>query len=179
MDLSVLWCLGPDFDKQTVFNLLGDSNYIESALAQPTTPNWWASSPSQWNNASMQEAPIYTPRSVMSELGPQSPTSGATKRPFSDLSNRTTSEKNKDLYFMLKFIFLFLLVGRPFTGNQPPPPKLEFSTPVRSLTPDLYSRVSSSIKRSRVAPTLISSSYETPPPPQPMPSMTSTIDSAE
>jgi hypothetical protein len=82
-----------------------------------------------------------------------------------------------------KFIFCFyLLVGRPFTGNQPPP-KLEFSTPVRSLTPDLFSRVPSSIKRSRVAPALVSSSnsssYETPSPPQPLSSVMSTVDSAE
>ena len=93
MDLSVLWCLGPDFDNQTVFNLLSDSNYAESGLAQPTTPNWWMPSPSQWNNSSMQELPVYTPLSVMSELGPQSPTSGATKRPFSDVSNRTIGKK--------------------------------------------------------------------------------------
>ncbi|CAF4936313.1 unnamed protein product, partial [Rotaria sp. Silwood2] len=87
--------------------------------------------------SSMHEPPIYTPRSVMSELGPQSPTSSATKRPFSDVSNRTT-------------------IGRSFTGNQPTT-KLEFSTPVRSLTPDLYSRVPSSIKRSRITPALASS----------------------
>ncbi|CAF1213712.1 unnamed protein product [Adineta steineri] len=161
MDLSVLWCLGPDFDKQTVFNLLGDNNYVESGFAQPTTPNWWTPNSSQWNNSLMQEAPIYTPRSVMSELGgPQSPTTSAAKRPFSDVTNRT--------------------MGRSFNNNQPPPPKLEFSTPIRSLTPDLYNRLPSSIKRSRVTPTLNSSNYETPsPPPQQMPSGGSTVDSAE
>jgi hypothetical protein len=93
MDPSVLWCLGPDFDKQTVLSLLGDSNYSDSAFMQPTTPTWWMSSPSQWNTSTMHEPPAYTPRSVMSELGPQSPTNGATKRPFSDLSNRTTSKR--------------------------------------------------------------------------------------
>jgi hypothetical protein len=93
MDLSVLWCLGPDFDKQTVFSLLSDSNYVESGWPQPPTPNWLMSSPSKWNNSLMQEAPIYTPRSVVSELGPHSPTSAATKRPFSDVSNRTSSKK--------------------------------------------------------------------------------------
>jgi hypothetical protein len=92
MDPSVLWCLGPDFDKQTVLSLLGDSNYIDSCFMQPTTPTWGMSSPSQWNTSSMHEPPVYTPRSVMSELGPQSPTSGATKRPFSDVSNRATSK---------------------------------------------------------------------------------------
>jgi hypothetical protein len=91
MDMSVLWCLGPDFDKQTVYSLLGDCNYVESGWPQPTTPNWLMSSPSQWSNSLMQEATIYTPRSVISELGPQSPTSGATKRPFSDVSNRSSS----------------------------------------------------------------------------------------
>lgn len=71
------------------------------------------------------------------------------------------------------------IVGRPFTNNQPAT-KLEFSTPVRSLTPDLYNRVPSSIKRSRMTPALASSStYETPPPPAPLPSAASTIDSAE
>jgi len=183
MDLSVLWCLGPDFDKQTVVSLLSDSNYVESGWPQPPTPNWLMSSPSQWNNSLMQEAPIYTPRSVISELEPQSPTSGATKRPFSDVSNRISGKKEMIYYSFLKTFFccFFLLAGRSFTGGNPPPPKLEFSTPVRSLTPDLYSRVTSSIKRSRVAPTLVSSSssYETPPPPQPLPSITSTLDSAE
>ena len=96
MDPSVLWCLGPDFDKQTVLSLLGDSSYVDSAFMQPTTPTWWMSSPSQWNTSTMHEPPAYTPRSVMSELGPQSPTNGATKRPFSDLSNRTTSKRALD-----------------------------------------------------------------------------------
>ncbi|CAF1082426.1 unnamed protein product [Rotaria sordida] len=158
MDPSVLWCLGPDFDKQTVLSLLGDNNSIDSGFMQPTTPTWWMSSPSQWNISSMHEPPIYTPRSVMSELGPQSPTNCATKRPFSDVSNRTT-------------------IGRSFAGNQPTT-KLEFSTPIRSLTPDLYSRVPSSIKRSRIAPAFTSSSlYETPP--APLPPTGSTVDSAE
>lgn len=92
MDPSVLWCLGPDFDKQTVLSLLGDNNSLDSGFMQPSTPTWWMSSPSQWNMTSMQEPPIYTPRSVMSELGPQSPSSGSTKRPFSDVTNRTTSK---------------------------------------------------------------------------------------
>ena len=91
MDPSVLWCLGPDFDRQTVLSLLGDSNYVDSNSMQPTTPTW-CTSLSQWNMMGLHEAPIYTPRSVMSELGPQSPTSGATKRPFSDVSNRTTGQ---------------------------------------------------------------------------------------
>ncbi|CAF0962354.1 unnamed protein product [Rotaria sp. Silwood1] len=160
MDPSVLWCLGPDFDKQTVLSLLSDNNSIDSGFMQPTTPTWWMSSPSQWNISSIHEPPIYTPRSVMSELGPQSPTNSATKRPFSDVSNRTT-------------------IGRSFASNQPTT-KLEFSTPVRSLTPDLYSRVPSSIKRSRITPALTSSSlYETPPPPAPLPPVGSTVDSAE
>jgi hypothetical protein len=51
------------------------------------------SSPSKWNNSLIQEAPIYTPRSVVSELGPQSPTSSAIKRPFSDVSNRVSGTK--------------------------------------------------------------------------------------
>jgi hypothetical protein len=109
MDLSVIWCLGPDFDKQTVFNLLSDSNYVESGWTQPTTPNWWMSSPAQWNNVLMQEAPIYTPRSVMSELGPQSPICSATKRPFSDVSNRSTSKTNSDFK---KIYLLFLFISR-------------------------------------------------------------------
>ncbi|CAF1011563.1 unnamed protein product [Adineta steineri] len=162
MDPSVLWCLGPDFDKQTVLSLLCDNNSMDTAFMQPTTPTWWMSSPSQWNTSSMHEPPIYTPRSVMSELGPQSPTNGAaTKRPFSDVTNRTTN-------------------GRSFTNNNNHPiNKLEFSTPVRSATPDLYSRVpSSSIKRSRITPAL-ASTYETPPPPAPFPSNTTNIDSAE
>ncbi len=47
---------------------------------------------------------------------------------------------------------------------------------MRSLTPDLYNRVSSSIKRSRITPAFTSAStYETPPPQ----SVASTIDSAE
>ncbi len=71
---------------------------------------------------------------------------------------------------------MFLIVGRSFNGNHPPPPKLEFSTPVRSLTPDLYNRVPSSIKRSRITAAFgSSSSYETPPPPAPLAS----ADSAE
>jgi hypothetical protein len=98
MDLSVIWSLGPDFDKQTVYNLLSDSNYVESGWPQPPTPNWLMSSPSQWSNSLMHEAPIYTPRSVVSELGPQSPTSAATKRPFSDVSNRTSSKKRSFIY---------------------------------------------------------------------------------
>ena len=94
MDLSVLWCLGPDFDKQTVLSLLGDHQYPDSIFMQPTTPTWLMSSPSQWNISSMHEPPVYTPRSVMSELGgPQSPNSGANKRPFSDVSNRATCKK--------------------------------------------------------------------------------------
>lgn len=57
---------------------------------------------------------------------------------------------------------------------------LEFSTPVRSMTPDVHSRVPSSIKRSRMTPALASSStYETPPPQPPLPSAASNIDSAE
>ena len=92
MDMSVLWCLGPDFDKQTVCSLLSDCNYVESGWPQPPTPNWLMSSPSQWSNSLMQEAPIYTPRSVVSELGPQSPTSASSKRPLSDVSNRSSGE---------------------------------------------------------------------------------------
>ncbi len=92
MDMSVLWCLGLDFDNQPVFNLLNDSNYVESGWPQSTTSNWLMSSPSQWNNSLMQEASIYTPRSVINELGPQSPISSAIKRPFSDVSNRTSSK---------------------------------------------------------------------------------------
>lgn len=77
---------------------------------------------------------------------------------------------------------VFRLVGRVFNNVQPPPPppKLEFSTPVRSLTPELYSRLSSSIKRSRVTPAIVPvSSYDTSSPPQSLPSGTSTCDSAE
>ncbi|CAF1183372.1 unnamed protein product [Rotaria sordida] len=161
MNLNVLSCLGPDFDKQTVFNLLSDSNYIESSLAQSITSNLWTSSPSQWNHTLIQEAPVYTPRSVMNELEPQSPTSAAIKRPLSDVSNRT-------------------IVGRSLTNNQPPP-KLEFSTPVRSSISDLYNRVPSSIKRSRLAPTFLAStlSHETSPPTKQLPSVTSTIDTTE
>ena len=93
MDMSVLWCLGPDFDKQTVFSLLGDSNYIESTWSQSSISNWSTSSPSQWNHSLLQEASIYTPRSVVSELdGSQSPMINAIKRPLSDLSNRTSSK---------------------------------------------------------------------------------------
>ena len=177
MDPSVLWCLGPDFDKQTVLSLLSDSNSIDSGFIQPTTPTWWMSSPSQWNHSVTHEPPIYTPRSVMSELGPQSPTNGATKRPFSDVSNRTTS--NRRYLTDFRIFFHFLIVGRPFTSGRPIT-KLEFSTPIRSLTPDLYSRVPSSIKRSRIALTMAtSSSYDTPPPPAPLPPPSSTVDLAE
>jgi hypothetical protein len=95
MDYSVLWCLGPDFDKPSVSSLHGDNNSIDYGFMQSTTSTWWMSSPSKWNTSSMHEPPIYTPRSITSELGPQSPTNGATKRPFSDVSNRMTS-KNKD-----------------------------------------------------------------------------------
>jgi hypothetical protein len=202
MDPSVLWCLGPDFDKQTILSLLGDGNCMESAFMQPTTPIWCMSSPSQWTHTSaMHEPPIYTPRSVMSELGPQSPTNAATKRPFSDLSNRTTGTgmtRPMSIHASnIAILFCFLLVylktktnenfcfssfeaNRSFSNHQVPT-KLEFSTPVRSMTPDLYSRVPSSIKRSRITPALTSSSssYETPPPPLPVPSATSSIDSAE
>ena len=93
MDMSVLWCLGPDFDKQTVFSLLSESKYIESCWPQPSTPNWSMSSPSQWSHSLLHEASIYTPRSVVSELGePQSPTINAIKRPLSDVTNRTSSK---------------------------------------------------------------------------------------
>ncbi|CAF3740604.1 unnamed protein product [Rotaria sp. Silwood1] len=163
MDLSVLSCLGPDFDKQTVFNLLSDSNYIESGLTQSTASNWWASSPSQWNNSLIQ-VPVYTPRSVMNDLEPQSPTSATIKRPLSDVSNRT-------------------IAGRSLTNNQTPP-KIELSTLVRSPTTDLHSRVPSSIKRSRLAPNFfsstVSSSYETSPPTtQQSSDVVSTIDTTE
>jgi hypothetical protein len=104
MDPSVLWCLGPDFDQQSILNLLGDSNYIDSGLMQPTTPTWWMTSPSQWNTSSMHEPSIYTPRSVMNELGPQSPTSSATKRPFSDVTNRTTGKRK---FFFIDFTIYF------------------------------------------------------------------------
>ena len=93
MDPSVLWCLGPDFDKHTVLSLLGENNPMDTGLMQPTTPTWWMSSPSQWNTSSMPDPSVYTPRSVMSELGSQSPTSGAAKRPFSDVTNRTNSKR--------------------------------------------------------------------------------------
>ena len=77
----------------------------------------------------------------------------------------------------------FQLVGRTYPSNQSAATKLEFSTPIRSLTPDLYNRMPSSIKRSRITPALAaataSSTYETPPPPAPLPSAASTIDSAE
>lgn len=92
MDLSVLWCLDPDFDKHTINNLFIDSNYAESGWPQPTTPNWLMSSPSKWNNSLMHDVSIYTPRSVIHELEPQSPTCSVSKRPLSDLSNRTTSK---------------------------------------------------------------------------------------
>jgi hypothetical protein len=107
MDYSVLSCLGPDFDKQSVLSLLGDSNSIDYGFMQPTTPTWWMSSPSKWNISSMHEPPVYTPRSITSELGPQSPTSGATKRPFSDVSNRTTSKKKTDFRLILERNFYF------------------------------------------------------------------------
>ncbi len=108
MDYSTLWCLGPDFDKQSVLSLLGDSNSIDYGFMQPTTPTWWMSSPSKWNISSMHEPPVYTPRSITSELGPQSPTSGATKRPFSDVTNRTTSNKK----IFVKWIFFHLCRSR-------------------------------------------------------------------
>ena len=109
MDYSVLWCLGPDFDKQSVLSLLGDSNSIDYGFMQPTTSAWWISSPSKWNTAtsSMHEPPIYTPRSITSELGPQSPTSGVNKRPFSDVTNRTAgrekSRKDRRQLFLCFF----------------------------------------------------------------------------
>ncbi|CAF2154417.1 unnamed protein product [Rotaria magnacalcarata] len=165
MDLSVLWCLGPDFDKQTVSSLLNDSYCVESGLTQSITSNWWMSSPSKWNNSLMHESDVYTPRSVMNELEPQSPTSASIKRPLSDASNRTISSRS-------------LTNSKP-PPPPPPPPKLEFLTPVRSHTPDIYNRVSSSVKRTRAAPTLApSSTFETPPA-QAIPSASSAIDSAE
>lgn len=178
MDYSVLSCLGPDFDKQSVLSLLGDSNSIDYGFMQSTTSAWWISSPSKWNASLMHEPPIYTPRSITSELGPQSPTSGVNKRPFSDVTNRTAGKIKFRKLFIFS-IFLFFVVNRPFASNQPIT-KPEFSTPVRSLTPDLYNRLPSSIKRSRITPALASSStYETPPPPAPLSSAASTIDSAE
>ncbi|CAF1370729.1 unnamed protein product, partial [Adineta ricciae] len=166
MDLTKLWCFGPDFEKQTVFNLLSDNNYIDSCL----TSHWWPSSPSRWNHALMPEPHVYTPRSVMSELGSQSLGSTASKLPLSDVSNRSST-------------------GRTMISNQtalPPLPKLDFSTPIRSRTPDLYNRSSSSassssssssaMKRPSVAQTLMSSVCETLP--QPSLPLTS-IDSAE
>lgn len=184
MDPSVLWCLGPDFDKQTVLSLLGDHQYPDSFFMQPTTPTWLMSSPSQWNPAaSMHEPPVYTPKSVMSELGaPHSPTSGATKRPFSDVSNRATCKEKHPFSSSLEFSSSVFEVNRSFNSQQQVPTKLEFSTPVRSMTPDLYNRVpSSSIKRSRMTPALATttSTYETPPPAAPLPSAASTMDSAE
>ena len=107
MDLSVLWCLGPDFDKQSVFNLLNDSNDHESAWPRPSTPNWLLASPSQWNHSGNQEAPIYTPRSVVSELGPQSPTMSSSKRPLSDVSNRISSRKTTDLTIFFYFLCIY------------------------------------------------------------------------
>lgn len=105
MDPSVLCFLGPDFDKQTVLTLLGDNHFAEPNFLQPTTPTTWCNSnQSPWSSITMHEPPVYTPRSVMSELGPQSPTSGATKRPFSDVSNRTTglmTTSKLDRFFFL------------------------------------------------------------------------------
>lgn len=80
------------------------------------------------------------------------------------------------------FSFLVFEVNRSFNSQQQVPTKLEFSTPVRSMTPDLYNRVpSSSIKRSRMTPALATttSTYETPPPAAPLPSIASNMDSAE
>lgn len=105
MDLSVLSCLGLDFDKETVFDLLSDNNYIDSGLTQTLSSNWWMSSPSQWNHSLVHEVPVYTPRSVMSELEPQSPTSASIKRPLSDLSNRTMGKKIKK-NILFNFIIL-------------------------------------------------------------------------
>ena len=105
MDLSVLYCLGPDFDTQTVYSLFSDGNYPDATFTQSHTANWWMSSPSQWNHALTHEVPIYTPVSVMSELGPQSPTSSVAKRPFSDVTNRTTSKKKATI---ILFCFHFL-----------------------------------------------------------------------
>ncbi|CAF3945491.1 unnamed protein product, partial [Rotaria magnacalcarata] len=99
-------------------------------------------------------------------LEPQSPTSASIKRPLSDASNRTISSRS-------------LTNSKPPPPPPPPPPKLEFLTPVRSHTPDIYNRVSSSVKRTRAAPTLApSSTFETPPA-QAIPSASSAIDSAE
>ena len=85
---------------------------------------------------------------------------------------------NTSVVHLLAYLVL-RLVGRSF-GNHQVPAKLEFSTPVRSMTPEMYSRVPSSIKRSRMTPAMASSStYETPPPPLPLPSAASNLDSAE
>lgn len=93
LDLSELWCFGPDFETHSVFNLLGDNTYAEPCLTQSSAAsNWWMPSPSRWNQALVPEGQVYTPRSVMSELGPQSPASVVPKRPLSDLSNRPTGE---------------------------------------------------------------------------------------
>ncbi|UJR31020.1 hypothetical protein I4U23_018530 [Adineta vaga] len=54
IDLSELWCIGPDFEKQTVFNLLSDNNYIEPSF----TSSWWTPSPSRWDHALMPESHV-------------------------------------------------------------------------------------------------------------------------
>jgi len=161
MDLSVLWCLGPDFDNPSVFNLLNESNYVEPNWSQSSSSNWLMSSPTQWTPSFISETSIYTPRSVVNELEGQSPLHAPIKRPLSDLSNRIS-------------------MNRSFPTSSPIPAlKLDFSTPVKPLTSDLYNRLPSSIKRSR-ASTIIPSTYETPsPPPQTVPSNSSSFDSSE
>ena len=93
MDLSVLWCLGPDFENSSVFNLHNENNYIESNWSiTNTTSNWLMSSPTQWTQTFLSDTMVYTPRSVVHELEPQSPLASSIKRPLSDVSNRISSK---------------------------------------------------------------------------------------
>jgi len=166
MDLSVLWCLGPDFENSSVFNLHNENNYIESNWSiTNTTSNWLMSSPTQWTQTFLSDTMVYTPRSVVHELEPQSPLASSIKRPLSDVSNRIS-------------------INRSLANNTPITPiKLDFSTPIKTLTPETYPRLppTASIKRSRANSTMIPSVYETPSPPpaQPISSNATPFDSSE
>ena len=74
MDLSVLLCLGPDFDQQTVVRLLDERSYTES-------------------NAMADKRFVETPRAALNELESHMFASLVNKRSFSDLSNRVSSRR--------------------------------------------------------------------------------------
>ena len=92
--------------------------------------------------------------------------------------------KTKVNFFNSLFLCVFISVNRSLANNTPITPiKLDFSTPIKTLTPETYPRLppTASIKRSRANSTMIPSVYETPSPPpaQPISSNATPFDSSE